>query len=260
VTSSNVPASIFSPGVAALYGAFLPPTTLRAVARVARATDRQHAQAATDHTHGFRIFQLGVALGLGAAHASRCGVTMDALQIAIDLLDNVTDEDLDASEGRDWASAYRGIPRETLTALPSLLIGCVVASLPLSFPPREHPTAEATTFLLGVLDRMARGQGLALTHPERVDCIAGEAGRLYTLPLRLAPSQTVEVRRRTEAVDRWGFEFGRYWQLEREVVERPRARRWVPLRGRALGRTRAAWPTFPPFSDGGLFARAAFGL
>ena len=56
MTSSNVPASIFSPGVAALYGAFLPPTTLRAVARVARATDRQHAQAATDHTHGFRIF------------------------------------------------------------------------------------------------------------------------------------------------------------------------------------------------------------
>jgi hypothetical protein len=140
------------------------------------------------------------------------------------------------------------------------MLGVVVAALFQRFPSPRYDPARAAERLMGVLGRMVVGQGRGRPDPRRIDGISGEQGRLYALPLWLTTDRSADHEARLGAVERWGFEFGRTWQLRREMIEAPGEPRWAEELAQAERRALAAWPGFPPFTAGGVFTPSLMGL
>mgnify|MGYP007066194188 FL=1 len=252
--------SFFSPGVARLYGERLPPDAVALIKAAADATDRQYLDVGGGLSHGLQVYRLALGLGVDGRVAQQCGILLDGLQIAVDMADNLADAVLDVEQGRSYQRFYDPIHPDARPALPALMTGCVVDALYRWFPSPAHDSTRASLRLLQILGLMTGGQGLGRDDPLRIDRISGEQGRIYALPLWLSTDRSFQAEGRLTAVEGWGFELGRTWQLQREVVEDPGDPRWPALLEQARAQTRAAWPDFPPFVDRGLFTQSALGF
>lgn len=258
--TSGAAGSFFSPGVAELYGRCLQAELLGYVREAATALDLQYALESGGDSHGLRIFRLARGLGMPATFASRCGVLIDALQIIVDLTDNLADAEQDRAAGRGLEAVYARIPSAVLPALPPLMMAAWLEGLSSSFPEAEAETSATRRWVIELLARMTLGQGRAFRDPRRIDEISGAQGRLYALPLRLWHHTTPTSAARTEAIERWGFEYGRTWQLQRDVLEHAGDEEREGALAEAKARARAVWPRFMPFEDGQPFGRGALGF
>lgn len=252
--------SFFSPGVARLYAESLDHEAVALISIAADATDRQYVDVGGGMTHGLRIYRLTLGLGLGGDLARGCGTLIDALQIAVDMADNLADEELDQAHGRCYNGLYADIPADCRPALPALMVGAVVTALFRRFPPPRFDAPYAAERLMRVLGLMTTGQGRSRSDPLRIDHISGEQGRLYALPLWVSRDGSERHDALLEVVETWGFEFGRTWQLQREVIETTNEPHWTTELERAEQRAMKAWPGFPPFTDEGLFSKARMRL
>ena len=248
------PGSLFTPAVRDLYSAWLPSSVVEYVRIVADVAGAAVLEAGGTTSHGYLGYRLARGLGAPPKGASRVGAVLDALQPALDLADNLADEAVDIAAGDNRLLRYEGIPRETLVALPALMIACVVGALPRLFPEPELDSRRAAERLVGVLARMCEGQGFEEGDPRRVDGISGDQGRLLCLWLWLLRDPDEAGLARESAVERWAFAYGRLWQLTRDVAERPGDLAAVTRLRDATRTARSVWPTFRPFRAGDPFS------
>lgn len=243
-----------------MFAETLESASLTQVRVAALATDRQFQDVGGGRSHGLQVYRLALGLGVEGRVAQRCGILLDALQIAVDMADNLADAELDRAQGRSYDHLYQPIPADCRPALPALMLGCVVAAIHRWFPSPRYAPERAAGRLLTVLGRMTVGQGYERSDPRRIDHISGEEGRLYALPLWLDSDRSQPAEARLAAVEQWGFEFARTWQLRREVIESPDEPRWTAELEDAQRRALDAWPSFPPFGAAGLFSPAKLGM
>lgn len=243
---------LYAPRLRATLTDLLGAPVAAALEGVFTATERQLADLGGGVSHGYLVWHLAVGLGWRPADATRLGLLLEALQVAIDLADNLADEAKDrATPGRPaYQDFYRGVPRETLMCLPALLVGAVVQGLHEQLPAPRFAPARAAREVLATLAAMSVGQGLPDGDPLRVDAIAGQEGRLLCLPLWLMPAPTPEDEARTRAVERWAVTWARTWQLHIDVREAPGDAGARERLRDGITRCRGCWPSFPPFTTG----------
>lgn len=245
--------TIYTEDVAELFARLYPRTTQVHLRDVAAAQDREYHTRGGGITHGWMAYELARVHGLDAELARWAGAVLDALQPAIDLADNLADEELDKALGRDPERRYRRVPRESRPFMPALILGACIAELHQRFPEPRWSTNAACALLLGVLARMNLAQGLPPDHPRRNSGLSGEVGRLWLLPFWLTP-EAHPVRAELPALDRWAFAFGCTIQLGWDVVENPGEAARVDRLVRARRAARRVWPRTPPFRKGAPFA------
>lgn len=247
---NDIPArwrTVSNKGTMQLLGASLDPRMVSMVEVAARVTDAQ-IQRASALSHRAMVEPLALAVGMSQREAESCGDVLDALQVIIDLADNLTDAEEDRSRGLDLATRYEGLPLPALQCLPPLMMAAVMGALPGLFPaPRRAQAAALRT--TSVLSRMVLGQLAPGDSRERIDGASGQQGLLLCLPLWLTHDGSPEADRRLREVERWAFLFGCTWQLHQDVLDAPSDRRAQSALARGILAVRAAWPTMAPFRE-----------
>jgi hypothetical protein len=244
--------TIYTEDVAELFARLYPRATQVQLRDVAAAQDHEYHTRGGGITHGWMAYELACVHGLPEELARRAGAVLDALQPAIDLADNLADEELDKALGRAPERRYRKVPRESRPFLPALILGGCIADLHHRFPEPAWSTNAACASLLGVLARMNLAQGLPVDHPRRNAGLSGEVGRLWLLPFWLTPADH-PVRAELPGLDAWVFAFGCTIQLGWDVVENPGDLKRVERLARARRAARRVWPRTAPFRNGGPF-------
>lgn len=249
---------LFRSSVRELYAHTLDDEMLCYLSTVFEVTERSLAAGPTHVSHGSLTRRLALGLGMSSEEADRIGTLFDALQPIVDLVDNITDRELDHRAGKaDPEEPYAGVPREVLYGLPTLMMACVTSGLFRFFPADRYNTPFAAQRFISALGKMTYGQGQDPEDPARIDNISGHQGLLFCLPLWLLPDPGPEDRGRMEALECWAFEYGRVWQLSLDFFEDPGCLAGLRRLNEGLSRTRAAWPGFDPFLPGQDFSRQA---
>lgn len=183
---------------------------------------------------------LARAVGMSPAQEEAVGVTLDLLQLAVELADDVADWSADEAAGRPHVAVLAAIPPASRPALPGVLTLAAGRVLSTTFRSPEWSLPRALDELTLVLARMTEGQG-----EEDVDThialTSDEQARLLGLPLWLSPSIGSE---RAAQFDRWARRFGRTWELAARVEE-GRCRPSDLHLARAA--CREVWPDWGPF-------------
>ncbi len=204
-------------------------------------------------THRSIVEPIARAQGLDDAAVDRCGAVLDAAQVMIDLVDNLTDAADDLAHGRAPLAACASIPPAALFCMPSVIAGCLMSGIHRSFAPPLRcaaAAARATT----VFGRMVAGQAARDGSDARIDLASGAQALLCCLPLWLTFDDSPRAGARLAAVERWAFEYGRTWEL-REAHEERRDDLAAAARYRdGCARARAVWPEEAPFAEGGELA------
>ncbi len=247
--------TVSNPGTLSLFARALDPALVSMVRVAAEVTDASLRRAGAV-THRALVEPIAAACGLSPEQASACGDVLDALQIVIDLADNLTDVEIDRARGIDGLGRYAPVPTAALHCLPPLMMAAAVGSFPGLFPAplRAQAAALRTTTVLG---RMVLGQVAPEGSDARVDGASGQQGLLVCLPLWLTHDGSAAHDARLRSVERWAFLYGRTWQLYQEVLDHPgdSSRRQELHRGQLA--TRAHWPTVSPFRSGDPLAQEA---
>ena len=171
---------------------------------------------------------------------------IDALQVAIDVADNVSDMEEDLHAGRRH---YPTSLVPSLVCLPALIVGKVVADLHTKTP----LGAPAAQRVLTVLSEMAVGQSRC--GRDRIRRTSATQGLLLCLPLwistHISPTEC-------SVVERWAIALGETWQKLQLALELDTANTRSAYRG-ACSRLRQAWPMHYPFRRGDDLAIYTFG-
>lgn len=200
-------------------------------------------------THRCLVEPIARAVGLDDATADRCGAVLDAAQVMVDLVDNLTDAPQDRARGIEPLAALATVPREALFCLPSVLAGCVMSGIHRLFPPPLRGGAAATRAIT-VFGRMVAGQVAPDGSDARVDLASGTQALLCCLPCWLVFDDSPSHRDRLVELERWAFAYGRTWEL-RELSEASPDDLAALARYRlARDRARSVWPRGTPFAEG----------
>lgn len=186
--------------------------------------------------------------GLGAAAEQAIADTLDLVQVAIELADDLADWEADAAAGRPHVAVLEAIPASVRPALPAVATAAAFARLG-ALAAGETPglaVGRAQAQLAAVLAHMAAAQGL--TDDAHIAGTADEQGRLLGLALWLDPATPPAEQ---AAVDTWARAYGRTWELAQRVTE---GRVAPATLLRAQERCRRAWPTTAPFAPGGALS------
>lgn len=207
-------------------------------------------------THRALVEPIARAVGLDDAHVDRCGAVLDAAQVMVDLVDNLTDLPKDLARGVSPLSACADVPTAALFCMPSVIAGCLMSGIHRFFPAPLRGAAAAARATT-VFGRMVVGQAADDESDARVDLASGMQGLLCCLPLWLVFDDSPAHRARLVAIERWAFAYGRTWELREAAAEAP-ASSSAALRYRAAcAAAREAWPSMRPFAEGDeLSARA----
>jgi hypothetical protein len=200
-------------------------------------------------THRALVEPIARAVGLDDVATDRCGAVLDAAQVMVDLVDNLTDVGKDRARGLDPLAPVATIPAAALFCLPSVIAGCMMSGIHRFFPSPLRggaAAARATT----VFGRMVAGQAADDGSEARVDLASGMQGLLLCLPLWLVFDDSAPQRARLVEVERWAFEYARTWELREAADGAPRDPVAAQRHRDACVRARAAWPTGAPFEDG----------
>ena len=206
-------------------------------------------QARDARPHRALMHPLASAFGLDAARVSVLGDVMDCLQVAIDVTDNLADEEEDRANGVDRVAAY-GLPKAALLCVPTLLVTGCTRRLAEHFGSADFNLARALARLSDTLCDMAVGQ-VAPSLEQKVALTSGRQGLLLCLPAWLVPDAQHMLP--LPAFEAWAVAFGETW----EWLERLRSddswynrKNWQRTRWNALD----AWPSVYPFSAGAPLA------
>lgn len=207
-------------------------------------------------THRALVEPIARSVGLEEVSVDRCGAVLDAAQVMVDLVDNLTDLPKDLARGVSPLAACGGVPTAALFCMPSVLAGCLMSGIHRFFPAPLRGAAAAARATT-VFGRMVVGQAADDGSDARVDLASGMQGLLCCLPLWLVFDDSPSHRERLVATERWAFSYGRTWELREAAAEAPddpsAARRYRD----ACEVARAAWPAMSPFAEGDeLSARA----
>lgn len=244
--------SVYNFDTVRFLGEYLSPGCLRMVQVAAHTLDRQLAREGGGVSLGFVAMQAATAFGAPEDVSQRCAVLVDILHLALDLADNVADEEQDRLQGRSLDTSYPGVARESLVALPALMIGAVVSGVHSNFPDPFHPSYAARR-IMEMLDVLTRGQSLELDDPMRVEMLSAVEGRLFALPWWLMDGAESDF---GEVVEAWGVAYARTWQARRNLLERPGEEVWEQRYRDAAATARACWPDRPGFRPGEFLAFA----
>jgi hypothetical protein len=188
---------------------------------------------------------IGQWLGMTSVELDGLGSSLDLLQVAFDLADNLADADEDKKRGKE--KTYEGIPRAVQLCLPAYLVATSHQQLARTFGHRPAALVDASTLIHGVLGAMMTGQGCE-DPAIKARLVSGAQGRLLCLPAWLcAPPVPDEMR---TALLRWAEAWGTSWELQFAYQDDRTAAaraRWI----RSLEIARQCWPTFGPFASGG---------
>ncbi len=222
-----------------LLALHLEPWVLAQVKRALCATHEQYREQGGELSHG--AITEALARGQQVPHATRWGALVDLLHAAVDLADNLADEEEDRAAGRGYADHYAKVPRATLLCLPTLMVSAASAEAATLSAERA---GEVLTRLTRALGHMAHGQGLPSGHRQRPALVSGAFGVIYALPL-FARSRP----RRAEAAARWGEAICALGHRKIAAQERPGR---ASERALVEARDEAAqlWPRFAPFREG----------
>ncbi len=194
-------------------------------------------------THRSVVEPLCEWLGWAAEQRARLGHSLDLIQIAFDLADNLADEESDALEGRAYSSAYHGIPHAVRFSLPAYLISACYANLLGGFP--EGGRA-AVPKVHAVLSEMIVGQSLP-SGVQKAGLVSGSQGRLLCLPAWLSPSHPQLSSQRVAELERWAQAWGTTWELEtlhRSSGCAESRRAWIE----SVRQAHRNWPRYGPFA------------
>jgi hypothetical protein len=175
------------------------------------------------------------------------GHTLDLLQVAFDLADNLADREEDEARGRTYDPYYEGIPVPVRHCLPALLVSGAHRCMMGAFSPEASVSSAEKVH--GVLEDMLRGQGLP-RGKEKVALVSGAQARLLCLPFWLFPERASRERTTLQELERWAQAWGNSWEFGFifEETGSPEDRElWVD----ALRTARKFWPNFGPFSASG---------
>ncbi len=207
-------------------------------------------------THRCLVEPIARSVGLDEALVDRCGAVLDAAQVMVDLVDNLTDAPQDSARGLEPLAALAAVPREALFCLPSVIAGCMMSGIHRLFPPPLRGSAAASRAIT-VFGRMVAGQVAPDGSDARVDLASGTQALLCCLPCWLVFDDSQTHQRRLVEIERWAFEYGRSWEL-RELADASPGDAAAAARHRAaLERARAAWPRGAPFDEGDALAVSA---
>jgi hypothetical protein len=250
VTSGGLPQWTFEERFDCVLGKYLPEaprTWACAAARVFAAELR--ARSASPHR--LVALDLARAWGLDAPRADCIGNALDVIQVAIDVADNLADEDEDRALGRDVGGRYATIPRAFLICLPAALMSSVFALLAAEFSGAQFDLRRAAALLARTLAEMAEGQA-ATELSEKIRLASGKQGLLLCLPAWLTHDQQHPIS--LAELELWAMAFGRSW----EHGERLRCRSSADARqawNDARFDVERSWPKAHPFDDHGPLAR-----
>jgi hypothetical protein len=250
--SDDDPGALYTRSFDALLETHASPAVRRWAGLAALGAEAQMT-ASRARPHRALLSPIAAAAGIEGANWRVLSGTLDALQVLVDLTDNLTDIEEDTRRGVDRMTAYGDAPRAALFALPALLLGAVVHSLHDGFrsPWRGD---EAARRLLSTLSTMIEGQAAPQSSAERVHGASGAQGAIVALPLWVLPPEAAAARH-TESVEAWGR---RYWEVSerwQRVLDAPGATAPRDALRDAIDALEAAWPTWTPFAHGAL-ARA----
>lgn len=244
--------SLYTPAVAEMLAQVLPPLTVDYARVAAQEQDRQYAADGGGGSLGYLAFALTHALGVELA-ASRAGAEiLDLLQPAIDLADNLADEEEDRGAGRNIDARYPGLPRPGRFFLPALLVGTATWQVFARFPAPAYQPSVAARRLVATLAALNEAQAVEGFSLDRSEALGREYGRLWCLALwALPPGHPVGPR--VARVEAWAAGVGRTLQLR---VDQREGRAGAEERLRAVVEAESRrWPRFGPFLRGGPFAR-----
>lgn len=202
--------------------------------------------------HRVVVEALGLAWGLDGPRIETLGAVLDLVQVAIDVADNLADEQEDRALGRDVDARYASIPRPFLICLPSALINTAFVRLTADFAAPQYDLCRATRRFAWALAQMAEGQA-ANTLEEKIRLASGKQGLLLCLPAWLTPDER-EHPVGLDALETWATAFGRSWEHQermRTLANNAAKQAWNAARVE-LGQL---WPKVPPFDDDGPLAR-----
>jgi hypothetical protein len=192
---------------------------------------------------------LARSLGIPRAKRHRLGGTLDLLQTAFDLADNIADRDEDVRAGRSYAGHYRGVPEAALLCLPALLTSSAIQILHETFPESRYATSLAGRRVIRILGDMVVGQGAPNASSRHIALVSGKQGLLLCLPFWLVARRGSRWKARLSVLEGWAFRFGRTWEYRQAHAERPTIENARAL-ARAAAEARRAWPPFSPFLAG----------
>lgn len=232
-----------------LLAAHASPAVRRWAGLAARGAEAQMT-ASRARPHRALLAPLAAAAGVHGARWRALSGVLDALQVLVDLTDNLTDIDEDTRRGVDRMAAYGDAPRAALHALPALLLGAVVHALHEAFhaPWRGE---EAARRLLSTLSVMIEGQAAPHPSAERVRGASGAQGAVVALPLWVLPPEA-DAAAHADTVEAWGR---RYWEVSerwQRVLDAPNDAASRDALREAIDALEAAWPTWTPFTHGAL--------
>jgi hypothetical protein len=240
--------------VAAVVGALLGRNTTRWVLDVGRGQDRQYRRDGPGISLGRIAWDLSIGLELPPLVASECRVVLELIQPAIDLADNLADEEEDRRLGRRPEARYPRIPPAARPFLPVLAVGVAMQHLVEAHSTDIFDVPGALRRLLAALARLNEVQGRPLGARGRSRDIGAAFLSLACLPIWLAPAQVGAER--SAAVGAWAEAYGGVLQPLVDARECPDdvqlARRFRRLRRRAV----RGWPEFSPFGPGQALSQA----
>ena len=207
-------------------------------------------------THRALVEPIARAVGLDERTADRCGAILDAAQLMVDLVDNLTDATDDAARGLAPLAPCAAVPAAALFCMPGVLAGCMMGGFQRFFPAplRSVAAASRATTLFG---RMVAGQAADAASDARVDLASGMQALLCCLPLWLVFDDSPAHRARLVEVEGWAFAYGRTWQLREDVAAAPDDAHTAARYRDGCARARAAWPRCAPFREGDVLAMRA---
>jgi hypothetical protein len=237
-------------GVDATLDHYLPRAP-RAWACAAASVFAAELQARGASPHRLVAEDLARAWGLDERHALAVGSTLDVVQVAIDVADNLADEEEDAALGRNVQERYAGIPRPFLLCLPAALLSAAQARLVAEFSDPVYDLERTLRRMCWALAEMAEGQA-ATEVDEKIRLTSGKQGLLLCLPAWLTPDLDHPIA--LDHLEHWATAFGRSWEHQerlrgRVTVEARQA--WFAARFEA----EQAWPRVYPFDEHGPLAR-----
>jgi len=191
-------------------------------------------------------------LGFTPSEHDAIGDSLDLLQVAFDLADNISDAEEDRRLGRGYNDAYAEIPKAVCISLPAYLIATACESLRRCFEPSGHSVSVALGNVHQVLGSMLLGQ--SMQDPVRkAELVSGSQARLLCLPAWLRTDHPLLQPNRLEGLHRWAESWGTSWQLGFEFAEQ-RTAHLHALWLRSTRLARAEWPPFGPFVPGQTLA------
>lgn len=232
-------------------GDYLPPAPRQWACSAARvfATELKTRGASP---HRVVVEAVSQAWGLDGPRIDTLGAVLDLVQVAIDVADNLADEEEDVALGRDVAARYASIPRPFLICLPSALINTAFVRLSADFPAPRYDLARATRRFAWALAQMAEGQA-ASSLEEKIRLASGKQGLLLCLPAWLTPDES-EHPVALDALETWATAFGRSWEHQermRTLANNSAKQAWNAARFEL----EQVWPEVPPFDEHGPLAR-----